>query len=36
MSKWTRDGVLEASDDWVWVPPGAEQFDVAGVDPSLW
>lgn len=32
MASWTRDAVLTASDDWVWVPPGAERLDIAGVD----
>ncbi len=32
MARWTRDAVLKASDDWVWVPPGAERLTVAGVD----
>lgn len=32
MPKWTRDGVVQASDEWVWAPPGAEKLSVAGVD----
>ncbi|MGH3500680.1 MAG: GNAT family N-acetyltransferase [Nocardioidaceae bacterium] len=32
MAGWTRAEVLKASDDWVWVPPGAERFRVSGVD----
>lgn len=31
MTPWTREAVLRASEDWQWVPPGAEALDVAGV-----
>lgn len=32
MASWTREAVLKVSDDWRWIPPGAEQLEVAGVD----
>ncbi len=31
MPRLTRARVLRASDDWHWIPPGAESLDIAGV-----